>query len=75
MFAGVATNMCANRISYALDLRGPSVVLDTACSSSLVALHSALAALRGGECELAIVAGVNILDAVSFIIIIFRFIV
>ena len=60
---GAATNMCANRISYALDLRGPSVVLDTACSSSLVALHAALAALRAGECELAIVAGVNVLDA------------
>jgi acyl transferase domain-containing protein len=49
--------MVANRISYHLDLRGPSVPLDTACSSSLTAFHLAVQAVRAGECEGAVVAG------------------
>ncbi|WP_172383282.1 SDR family NAD(P)-dependent oxidoreductase [Streptomyces sp. MNP-20] len=61
--SGLATSMAviANRVSYFFDLRGPSVQLDTACSSSLVAVHTALRALRAGECDTALVAGVNVL--------------
>jgi acyl transferase domain-containing protein/NAD(P)-dependent dehydrogenase (short-subunit alcohol dehydrogenase family)/acyl carrier protein len=51
----------ANRISYALDLRGPSVAVDTACAGSLTALHYACQSLRLGETPVAIVGGINIM--------------
>ncbi len=58
---GGAVSVIANRLSYFLDLRGPSVTVDTACSSSLVAVHLACQSLRMGDAELAIAAGVNLL--------------
>lgn len=60
---GTANNLVANRISYAFDLRGPSLVIDSACSSSLVAAHLAARALRSGEIDWAIVGGVNAIIA------------
>ncbi|AKT41167.1 type I polyketide synthase [Chondromyces crocatus] len=60
---GSALTIAANRISYLLDLRGPSLVVDTACSSSLVALHLACESLRRRECSLALAGGVNLILA------------
>lgn len=58
---GITHSILANRVSYILNLQGPSEAIDTACSSSLVALHHAIIALQNGDCELAIVGGVNTL--------------
>ncbi|MCW3841499.1 SDR family NAD(P)-dependent oxidoreductase [Micromonospora yasonensis] len=57
---GNAFSIAANRLSYLLDLRGPSIAVDTACSSSLVAVHQAVASLTRGECTLAVAGGVNV---------------
>ena len=61
MMTGNSISIMANRLSYTLDLRGPSIALDTACSSSLVALHLAAEAIRSGSIDTAIVGGVNLL--------------
>jgi malonyl CoA-acyl carrier protein transacylase len=59
--SGNAFSIAANRLSYLLDLHGPSVAIDTACSSSLVAVHQACQNLRLGECDLALAGGVNLI--------------
>src|SRR5260221_1782312 len=58
---GNTLSIFSNRISYILDLHGPSLTVDTACSSSLVALHLACEALRDGKIDQALVGGVNLL--------------
>ncbi|MDR3462067.1 MAG: beta-ketoacyl synthase N-terminal-like domain-containing protein, partial [Beijerinckiaceae bacterium] len=50
----------ANRLSYALNLRGPSMAVDTACSSALIALNLACESLARGECRAAVAGGVNL---------------
>ena len=59
--AGTSLAIIPNRISYFYDFHGPSIKIDTACSSSLVAIHEALESLKKGECEQALVGGVNII--------------
>jgi acyl transferase domain-containing protein/NAD(P)-dependent dehydrogenase (short-subunit alcohol dehydrogenase family) len=58
---GGALSIAANRISYAFDLRGPSMAVDTACSSSLAAAHIACQSLWSGESSLALAGGVNVI--------------
>lgn len=58
---GNAFSIAANRLSYWLDLKGPSLAIDTACSSSLVAAHIACQSLHLGESNLCLVGGVNLI--------------
>ncbi|MGQ4597920.1 SDR family NAD(P)-dependent oxidoreductase [Nocardia sp. R6R-6] len=57
---GSALSIIANRLSYVLDLHGPSLVLDSACSSSLAAVDFAVRLLADGTVPFAIVGGVNL---------------
>lgn len=59
--SGTAYWTIANRLSYCLNFRGPSMAVDTACSSSLTALHLALESLYSGTSEVAVVGGVNLI--------------
>ncbi|XP_061081570.1 fatty acid synthase isoform X1 [Conger conger] len=58
---GCQRAMFANRLSYFFDFNGPSTAIDTACSSSLLALENAFNAIRHGQCDSALVGGVNLL--------------
>lgn len=58
---GGSSSIIANRISYFLDIQGPSIVIDTACSSSLVAVHLACRSLSTWYCDIALVGGTNVL--------------
>lgn len=58
---GMSHSVLPNRISYLLDLHGPSEPVDTACSSSLIAIHRAVEAIANGSCEMAIAGGVNVI--------------
>ncbi|MGW2839378.1 type I polyketide synthase [Streptomyces sp. NPDC001493] len=57
---GLNRGLLANRVSYHLGLRGPSLTVDSAQSSALVSLHLAHRAVRDGDCELALAGGVNL---------------
>lgn len=59
--SGNSHSILANRISFLLNLRGPSAPLDTACSSSLVALHRAIESIHTGSSDMAIVGGVQVM--------------
>lgn len=62
-YSGTGTIPCivANRLSYFLDLRGPSISIDAACASSLVTVHLACQSLHSGESDLCLAGGVNLI--------------
>ena len=59
--SGNSHSVLANRVSFLLNLRGPSAPLDTACSSSLVAIHRAIESIHTGSSDMAIVGGVQVM--------------
>ncbi|MGK7886216.1 MAG: beta-ketoacyl synthase N-terminal-like domain-containing protein, partial [Crocosphaera sp.] len=67
-YSGTGNALCiaANRLSYFLNLKGPSFAIDTACSSSLVAVHYACQSLRLQESELCLAGGVNLILSPEF---------
>ncbi|UGT62751.1 type I polyketide synthase [Nocardia asteroides] len=62
---GNSSSIASGRINYLFGLEGPAVSVDTACSSALVAVHQAVAALRAGECSLALAGGVSVLATIT----------
>ena len=58
---GTSNSTAAGRVSFVFGLQGPCVAYDTACSSALVALHAAVRCLQAGDCELAMMASVNVM--------------
>lgn len=59
--SGNSHSILANRVSFLLNLRGPSAPIDTACSSSLIALHRAIESIHTGSSDMAIVGGVQVM--------------
>ncbi|MFJ8649770.1 type I polyketide synthase [Streptomyces sp. NPDC093546] len=59
-FTGLSRGLIANRLSYVLGLRGPSLTVDAGQASSLVAVHTACQSLRAGECGVALAGGVEL---------------
>lgn len=58
---GLSISVGPNRISYFLDIHGPSEPIETACSSSLIAIHRAVSAIKDGSCDMALAGGVSTL--------------
>ena len=59
-YTGNDMNLLATRLSYVMNLRGPSMNVQTSCSSALVAIHLAARSLLNGECDLALAGGCTI---------------
>ncbi|RYG94951.1 KR domain-containing protein, partial [archaeon] len=62
---GYALSVASGRISYLLGLHGPCSSIDAACASFMVAMHQARRSILNGECPMAIVPTVNVLNPVS----------
>jgi amino acid adenylation domain-containing protein len=67
LMIGTGKDHLTPRLSYLLDLRGPSVPVNTACSTSLVAVHLACQSLMNGECDMALAGGVSLSSQTGYI--------
>ena len=58
---GTVSGILARRPAYIYNLSGPAMILDTSCSSSMVAIHTACQAMSKGDCEMAVIGGINLI--------------
>ena len=68
LITGTSLGVISGRIAYLLDLAGPALTIDTSCSSALAALHTAVAAVRAGDCDLALTGGVAVLGSPGYFV-------
>lgn len=68
LITGTSLGVISGRIAYTLDLAGPALTIDTSCSSALAAFHTAVAALRAGDCDLALAGGVCVMGSPGYFV-------
>lgn len=68
LITGTSLGVISGRIAYTLDLCGPALTIDTSCSSALTAFHTAVAAVRVGDCDMALAGGVCVMGTPGYFV-------
>lgn len=68
LITGTSLGVISGRIAYTLDLCGPALTIDTSCSSALTAFHTAVAAVRAGDCDMALSGGVCVMGTPGYFV-------
>lgn len=68
LLAGTALSVISGRIAYTLGLTGPALTVDSSCASALAAFHVGVRSVQTGDCDLALVGGVNVLGSPGFFV-------
>ncbi|MFV8050845.1 polyketide synthase [Mycobacterium sp. 48b] len=68
LITGTSLGVISGRIAYTLDLCGPALTIDTSCSSALTAFHTAVAAVRAGDCDMALTGGVCVMGTPGYFV-------
>ncbi len=68
LITGTSLGVISGRIAYTLDLAGPALTVDTSCSSALAAFHTGVAALRAGDCDMALAGGVCVMGTPGYFV-------
>ncbi|OCB08334.1 beta-ketoacyl synthase [Mycolicibacterium porcinum] len=68
LITGTSLGVISGRIAYTLNLCGPALTIDTSCSSALTAFHTAVAAVRAGDCDMALTGGVCVMGTPGYFV-------
>ncbi|OLP02092.1 polyketide synthase [Mycolicibacterium porcinum] len=68
LITGTSLGVISGRIAYTLNLCGPALTVDTSCSSALTAFHTAVAAIRAGDCDMALTGGVCVMGTPGYFV-------